>query len=124
MDRSPPVKTSLVNLRFALAACAMLALSACTSAPPSESASSDTTVPPAAATTTPPMLADSCKADGAQQFVGKSATPEIVEQARVASGAKTARVLTPDQVITMEYRGDRLNVRVSADNVIGSVGCG
>ncbi|MGO4550879.1 I78 family peptidase inhibitor [Lysobacter sp. 2RAF19] len=118
------MKTSLVTLRYALAAGAMLALSACTSAPRSESASSGSALPPAAATTTPPMLAASCKAGNAQQFVGKTATPEIVEQARVASGATTARVLTPDQAITMEYRGDRLNVRVGADNVIGSVGCG
>jgi hypothetical protein len=115
-----------MQIRLALATCAMLALAACTSSPANDSTSpSDTTTAPAAAvTTTPPMLADSCKADAAQQFVGQAATPEIVEQARVASGAKTARVLTPDQVITMEYRGDRLNVRVSADNVIGSVGCG
>ncbi len=120
------MKTTFVNVRFALAACAVLAVSGCTSSPPTESSSStDSPMPPAAAaTTTPPMRTESCKADGAQQFVGRTATPEIVEQARMASGAKTARVLTPDQMITMEYRGDRLNVRVGTDNVIGSVGCG
>ena len=102
-----------------------LGLAACSSSPPSESASSDSAMPPAAAaTTTPPMLSESCKADGAQSFVGKTATPEVIEQARVASGAKTARMLTPGMAVTMEYSGDRLNVHVGTDNVIGSVNCG
>ncbi|WP_036166227.1 I78 family peptidase inhibitor [Noviluteimonas dokdonensis] len=109
-------------MRLFLSISAALALAACSSSPANDS--SDATTPAAAATTTPPMLAESCKADAAQQFVGKTATPEIVEQARVATGAKTARVLTPGMMVTMEYRGDRLNVRVGTDNVIGSVDCG
>ena len=35
--------------------------------------------PAAAATTTPPMMAETCKADAAKQFVGQAATPEIIE---------------------------------------------
>ena len=111
-----------MKMPLALAACAALALAACTSTPANDSAEA---VPPAAAaTTTPPMVADACKADAAQQFVGRAATADVVEQARVASGAKTARVLTPGMMITMEYRGDRLNLRVGTDNVVGSINCG
>ena len=115
-----------MKMHLSLAACAMLALAACTSSPANDSSvSSDTMAPPAAAaTTTPPMLADSCKADAAKQFVGQTATPEIIEQARVAAGAKTARLLAPDTMATMDYRGDRLNVRTNADKVIASVDCG
>ena len=108
----------------ALAACAALSLAACSSSPATDGSASSATPPAAAATTTPPMLSQSCKADPAQQFVGKTATAEVVEQARVASGAKTARVLTPGMVVTMEYSGDRLNLHVGTDNVVGSVNCG
>lgn len=114
-----------MQLRLTLATCAMLALSACTSAPATESASSDAATPPAAAaTTTPPMMAETCKADAAKQFVGQAATPGIIEQARVAAGAKTVRLLAPDMMATMDFREDRLNVRTGTDNVIGSVDCG
>ena len=115
-----------MKMHLPLAVCAMLALAACTSSPANDSsASSDTMAPPAgAATTTPPMLAESCKADAAKQFVGQAQTPEVLEQARAAAGAKTVRLLAPDSMATMDYRGDRLNVRTNADNMIASVDCG
>ena len=109
-----------------LALCATLALAACSSSP----AASDSTAPtpaesPAAvATTTPPMLADECKAEPAKQFIGKVASAEVVENARVASDAKTARVIKPGMAVTMDYRGDRLNINVDADNKVASVNCG
>jgi hypothetical protein len=72
---------------------------------------------------TPPASA-ACNADAAQSAVGKTATPDVVEQARTDAGADMARVLKPGQVVTMEYREGRLNVHVDANNVIESVRCG
>ena len=77
------------------------------------------------ANATPPAgVAQSCNADAARGAIGKAATPEVVEQARRESGAAIARVLKPGQVVTMEYRGDRLNVDVDDGNVVTNVRCG
>lgn len=71
---------------------------------------------------TPDTMAG-CDAAAAQSAVGKQATPEVVEQARSDAGAKIARVLKPGQVVTMEYRGDRLNLHVDAKDAITSATC-
>jgi uncharacterized lipoprotein YajG len=72
----------------------------------------------------PAGMAQSCNADAARGAVGKAATPEVVEQARREAGAAIARVLKPGQVVTMEYRGDRLNVDVDDGNVVTNLRCG
>ena len=91
-------------------------LAACTSQP---------TVDGDDASATPPAdMAQSCNADAARGAIGKAATPEVVEQARRAAGAGIARVLKPGQVVTMEYRGDRLNVDVDDHNVVTDLRCG
>ena len=41
-----------------------------------------------------------------------------------ASGAKVVRVLRPGMMVTMEYRGDRLNLRIDGQGKILSVTCG
>lgn len=67
---------------------------------------------------------DSCNADTARPVIGKTATAEVVEEARKAAGAGIARTLKPGQVVTMEYRADRLNIDVDERNVITNVRCG
>jgi len=77
------------------------------------------------ANATPPAdMAQACNAEVAQGAVGKAATPAVVEQARRDAGAAIARVLKPGQVVTMEYRADRLNVDVDEGNVVTGVRCG
>lgn len=65
-----------------------------------------------------------CRAEGARMVVGKSASAQVVEQARVAAGARMARVLHPGQVITKEFDGERLNLEVDAKGVVLAVRCG
>lgn len=65
-----------------------------------------------------------CKAEGARAVVGKSASAPVVEQARVAAGARMARVLHPGQVVTKEFDGERLNLDVDARGVILAARCG
>lgn len=67
---------------------------------------------------------DPCNADAARPAIGKIATAEVVEQARVAAGAEVARTLKPGQMVTMEFRAGRLNIDVDADNRITNVRCG
>lgn len=96
----------------AFAAVALIALSACTSAAPPMS---------------DPMPAESmaCNADAAKpDAMGKKADAATVERARTQAGAKSARVLKPGQMVTMEYMAGRLNIDVDAANTITNVRCG
>jgi len=80
--------------------------------------------PPHPATYAAPEPAATCNADAAHDAVGKQATDEVVEKARVAAGAATTRVIHPNQPVTMDYRGDRLNVQVDAKDKIVGTSCG
>ena len=107
-----------MKTRIALALCTTLAFAACTSTPASDAgaASSDSS------SATP--LANECDANAAQQFVGKKISDDVVEQARIAAGAKLARALRPDMMVTMEYRGDRLNLATDTNDMVVRVTCG
>lgn len=105
---------SIAARAMLLASALGLSLAACTSTPTGDEGS----VAPA------PDAMSGCDAAAAQSAVGKQATPEVVEQARSDAGAKTARVLKPGQVVTMEYRGDRLNLYVDAKDAVTSATCG
>jgi hypothetical protein len=79
-----------------------------------------TSLPPAA----PPPSAGQCVAAPAAWAVGKAATDAVVEQVRVDTGSRIARVLRPGQVVTMEFSAQRVNVRVNERNAIIGVTCG
>ena len=92
---------------------------ACTSAPDGSDKKSA-----AAGADETPTLPQSCDAAPAQSMVGQSYTDALAEQARGASGAKVVRRLVSGQPVTMEYRGDRLNIEVDEAGKIVSVRCG
>ena len=72
-----------------------------------------------------PPSAMSCNADAAKPgAMGKVATAEVVERARVDAGARTVRVLKPGQMVTMEYAEGRLNIDVDVRNVVINLRCG
>jgi hypothetical protein len=66
----------------------------------------------------------SCVAANAQSAVGKRASDQLLESARVASGAKVARFLRPNQAVTMEYSGARLNLALDQRDVVVGATCG
>lgn len=91
------------------------ALSACAATPANASSANPAETPSAM----------TCSADTAKaSFVGKKATPDVVEQARKATGAANVRVIGPDTMVTADHREDRLNVDVDADQVITGLRCG
>jgi len=102
--------------RFWMMACAAVVLTACSSAGfgprPAPLGRSDAPV------------GGTCNAEGARAVVGKGASAQAVEQARVAAGARMARVLHPGQVVTQEFDGERLNLDVNAKGVVLAVRCG
>lgn len=71
-----------------------------------------------------PPMEDRCNAELAKSAIGKSATPQVVEQARIDARANVARVLKPGQMVTMEYLAGRLNVDVNDRNAITGLRCG
>ncbi|WP_445673278.1 I78 family peptidase inhibitor [Pseudomonas ceruminis] len=65
-----------------------------------------------------------CEAGGADFAIGKQGTAELLEQARKASGSQMARILKPHDVVTLEYRSERLNLNVDERGVVTRVNCG
>lgn len=65
-----------------------------------------------------------CEAKAAEFTLGKKASPELLEQARVRAGAQNARILKPDDMVTLEYRSDRLNLNTDSNLVITRISCG
>ena len=78
--------------------------------------------------TDPVASADSghsrCEAKAAEFTLGKKASPELLEQTRVRAGAQSARILKPNDMVTLEYRSDRLNLSTDDQLVINRVNCG
>lgn len=72
----------------------------------------------------PGIVDASCDAEAAQRFVGRNADEGTVRAAVSASGAKAVRVIEPDMMVTMDYRGDRLNIHVDAAGKIIGINCG
>lgn len=66
----------------------------------------------------------SCNADGARFAIGKAPGASVVEEARQRSGSYMARVLRPNQAVTMEFHAQRLNLELDAAGVIRRVRCG
>lgn len=98
----------------AVSTAAVLALAACAT-------SHDGT---AAAPGAPSDTAGQCDASQAQSVIGQQASEAVLAQARTAAGAGTVRALKPDDVVTMEYRDDRLNVMVDDAGIVTAVRCG
>ena len=105
-------------LRPGLVAVAAAALAACSSAPWAPSPQ------PAPLGRADAPAGGVCNAAAAQAVRGRSADAQTVEQARVSSGARRARVLYPGQVTTKEFDAERLNLDVDAKGVILAVRCG
>lgn len=72
----------------------------------------------------PPPPGTVCNAQGAQFAVGKTAGASVIEEARQRSGSYMARILRPNQAVTMEFNAQRLNLEVDAAGVVKKVRCG
>ena len=69
-------------------------------------------------------VGDVCNVQAAQWAVGKTPTARVVEDARVRSGARMARVMQKGQVTTMEFDQQRLNLELDAEGKIVAARCG
>jgi len=105
---------------FVATAC-LVALAACGQTTPATTTETPTEV---AATTTGPTNAadataqDTCGAAAFQSLVGQPAT--TINLGTLPSGT---RILTPDMMVTQDFRADRLNIIVGTDGNVGSLSC-
>ena len=65
-----------------------------------------------------------CDAKAADFAIGQKASSELLEQARKKAGAQEARILLPSDIMTLEYRSDRLNLNADNNAIIMRVNCG
>ena len=65
-----------------------------------------------------------CNADAAQFAVGQQASAALLEEVRAKSGAQVARILKPHDMVTLEYRSDRVNLNADDTGKIVRANCG
>lgn len=77
-----------------------------------------------ACATTPNAGGGRCDATRVQNFVGALGTADLGTSVRQRSGAKVLRWIAPGAAVTMDYRTDRLNIRVDGRNFVTAIDCG
>ncbi|MGJ7462033.1 I78 family peptidase inhibitor [Halomonas sp. MA07-2] len=85
------------------------------------------TSPPAHESAPPPPRVETrgeCGAVQVQDRVGREYSAALGEAIHAESGAAAMRVVRPGEAVTLDYRPDRLNVRLDEGDVITEIGCG
>src|SRR3970040_3169373 len=70
-----------------------------------------------------PVPGGMCDAGAVAWAVGRAPTPDVVERARVESGSALARVVAPGEMVTQEFRADRLTIRTNERGAITALVC-
>lgn len=78
------------------------------------------TIPPEG----PPMAFAQCNAEGARWAPGREPGNDVLEVARVESGSATVRVIRRGEMVTTDFRADRLNFTINESDAIDGVKCG
>lgn len=71
-----------------------------------------------------PTEAGECRIDDLAPLIGRAATAELGTEALRLSRARTIRWIQPGMAVTMDYRPDRLNIRLDAANRVEAFDCG
>ncbi|MDQ2701644.1 MAG: I78 family peptidase inhibitor [Pseudomonadota bacterium] len=72
----------------------------------------------------PPSLEMQCVAEAGSWAIGKGVDDDIVERVRVDTRSKSVRVIRPGQAVTMDYRVDRVNIKLNERDAIVGISCG
>lgn len=65
-----------------------------------------------------------CDASNLGDLIGRTATQELGEEALRRSQSRTLRWIQPGDAVTMDYRPDRLNIRLDSRNRVEGFACG
>ena len=71
-----------------------------------------------------PGESGACSAESLDNLVGREASSALGADALRRSGARQLRWIRPGDAVTMDYRPDRLNVRLDANGRVESFNCG
>lgn len=71
-----------------------------------------------------PVAGGRCDAAGAQFAVGQQASAALLAQARIKAGAQDSRFIGPNDMVTLEYRSNRVNLNTDANGKVVRVNCG
>ena len=74
--------------------------------------------------TEPAQGSGRCDAAKAEKLVGRAKSAKVGAQALRLSGAGTLRWIAPGTMVTMDYREDRLNLRLDRAGRVVKVDCG
>ncbi len=96
---------------------ALMTLAACAPLPAQDP-------PPQASDPAPEQTTGTCNAEAARPFIGRMPDEATQRAAQTASGAASVRVIPHDGMATLDFREDRLNLRLDEAGRIGSVDCG
>lgn len=80
--------------------------------------------PPAPAQPPAEEPAMQCQAAAGQWALGQTADEAVVARVVADTGSERVRVIRPGMAVTMDFREERVNIEVDADNRILSVRCG
>lgn len=125
MSRLNPLMLSLaVAAALGLAACATPANSG--EAPPASASPGEPVASAPVADPAPPAEepAMTCNVDKGQWAKGQLADEALVAKVKTDTGSDRVRVIKPGMAVTMDYREDRLNLDVDANNRVTDVRCG
>ena len=106
-------------MRNILSVPALLLLGACATVPATPVAADPVAADPVSA-----EPAEICRRDALASFTGQPATAELGARMLRESGARTLRWVAKGMMVTMDYRGDRLTVRLDANNRVERASCG
>lgn len=65
-----------------------------------------------------------CDAAKAKKLIGRPASSEVAAEAQRLARADMVRWLRPGQIVTMEYREGRLNLKLDAEDRVEAITCG
>jgi hypothetical protein len=99
-----------------------LGLCACAATPPQEKVKTAQAEPAPAPAPAPQQR--QCDATPLSWAVGRVADDTLIMRAQEQSGASTVRVLRPGVMVTQEFNGMRLNIRVDTERKVLATSCG
>lgn len=65
-----------------------------------------------------------CSTEPLTDLIGKPGSQELLDQARQRSGAQRARMLNPDDMMTLDYDSQRLNIDLDEQGRVHRLSCG
>lgn len=68
------------------------------------------------------QLQQQCSAENYLSFVGQKLTPEVTE--KIQAQSSVIRIIRPNQAVTMDYNGARVNIHLDDKDQIIQVTCG